>query len=76
MNIDADITMGQEESLEAAIGQVETIIKQMEASDISLDTSFQLYQQGIEKLKNCNEMLDAVEKKMLILGQDGNLSEF
>lgn len=74
--IDADITMSQEETLEDAIGQVEAIIKQMEGSDVSLEASFQLYQQGIEKLKNCNEMLDTVEKKMLKMTEDGDLEDF
>lgn len=66
----------KEETLEEGIHAVEAIIKQMEASDVSLEASFQLYQQGIEKLKNCNEMLDTVEKKMLMLGQNGELNEF
>ena len=55
---------------------VEEIIRQMEESEVSLETSFQLYQQGVEKLKTCNMMLDEVEKKMLVLNQNGELSEF
>ena len=37
----------------------------------SLEESFVLYQKGIEKLKICNEKIDAVEKKLLILNQEG-----
>ncbi len=75
MSMDAGKAVG-EETLEETLEQVEEIIRQMEESQVSLDTSFRLYQQGIEKLKHCNQMLDAVEKKMLILGQNGVLSEF
>lgn len=75
MSMDAEKSVG-EETLEETLEQVEEIIRQMEESQVSLDTSFRLYQQGIEKLKHCNQMLDAVEKKMLILGQNGELSEF
>ena len=63
-------------TLEETLGQVEEIIRQMEESEVSLETSFQLYQQGVEKLKTCNMMLDEVEKKMLVLNQNGELSEF
>ena len=53
----------QDGTLEETLGQVEEIIRQMEESEVSLETSFQLYQQGVEKLKTCNMMLDEVEKK-------------
>ncbi len=66
----------QDGTLEETLGQVEEIIRQMEESEVSLETSFQLYQQGVEKLKTCNMMLDEVEKKMLVLNQNGELSEF
>lgn len=62
-------------SLEDAFLQIESVIAQMEDTDISLDESFALYQQGIAQLKNCNELLDEVEKKMQILNADGSLSE-
>ena len=66
----------QDGTLEETLGQVEEIIRQMEESEVSLETSFQLYQQGVEKLKTCNMLLDEVEKKMLVLNQNGELSEF
>ena len=66
----------QDGTLEETLSQIEEIIRQMEESEVSLETSFQLYQQGVEKLKTCNMMLDEVEKKMLVLNQNGELSEF
>ena len=76
MSLEFENTEKKGASLEEAITEVEAIIKQMEASDVSLEDSFKLYQQGIEQLKACNGMLDAVEKQMLIMRQNGDLSEF
>lgn len=63
-------------SIEERFSQIEDIIDKMESPEVSLDESFSLYQQGIEALKNCNEMLDMVEKKMQILQADGEMGEF
>lgn len=66
----------KEVTLEEKLAQIEEIIHKMEEPDVSLDASFGLYQAGIEQLKDCNRMLDAVEKKMQILNLNGELSEF
>ena len=66
----------QEMTLEAKLAEIEEIIHKMEEPDVSLDASFALYQAGIEQLKDCNQMLDAVEKKMQILNLNGELSDF
>lgn len=63
-------------SLEETFLQIEDIIDKMENQDISLEESFSLYQQGIGKLKECNQLLDAVEKKMQVIGQEGEAEEF
>lgn len=66
----------QEITLEEKLARIEEIIHKMEEPEVSLDTSFQLYQAGIEQLKDCNQMLDVVEKKMQILNLNGDLSDF
>lgn len=66
----------QEVTLEEKLARIEEIIHKMEEPEVSLDTSFQLYQAGIEQLKDCNQMLDVVEKKMQILNLNGDLSDF
>lgn len=66
----------QEVTLEEKLALIEEIIRKMEEPEVSLDTSFQLYQAGIQQLKDCNQMLDAVEKKMQILNLNGELSDF
>ena len=56
----------QNVSLEETFEQIETIIKQLESPEVTLDDSFRLYQAGVEKLKTCNLLLDTVEKKMQV----------
>lgn len=66
----------QNVSLEETFEEIETIIKQLENPEVTLNDSFQLYQAGVEKLKNCNALLDAVEKKMQVIQADGSLADF
>ncbi len=66
----------QNVSLEESFEQIETIIKQLESPEVTLDDSFRLYQAGVEKLKMCNLLLDTVEKKMQVMQADGSLADF
>lgn len=66
----------QNVSLEETFEQIETIIKQLESHEVTLDDSFRLYQAGVEKLKMCNLLLDTVEKKMQVMQADGSLADF
>lgn len=65
-----------EKTLEEVFNQLDTVIQDMEREDISLEDSFQLYHKGMQMLKICNEKIDAVEKKMLILDGEGAEHEF
>ena len=51
-------------------------IKEMEDGEISLEESFRLYHQGMDMLKACNSKIDKVEKKMLLLDEEGEEHEF
>jgi len=63
-------------TLEDAFAQIEEIISTMESTDVSLEDSFVLYEQGMKKLKYCNDRIEKVEKKMLVLNSKGELDEF
>ncbi len=65
----------QEKTLEMMLEEVEGIIASIQQRDISLEDSFSLYQQGVETLKLCSGRIDAVEKKLLVLNEDGQLEE-
>ena len=63
----------QELRLEDLLAQVELCIAQLENPLISLEDSFRFYEEGIRKLKICNEKVDQIEKKMLMLNEHGEL---
>ena len=63
-------------TLEKAFEELEVIIERMNSKEVSLDDSFALYTEGTKLLKYCNEQLDTVEKKMLVLSEEGELHEF
>ncbi len=62
--------------LEELFAEIEEILKKMEDKEVSLEDSFFLYEEGMKKLKLCNEKIDQVEKKMLIISEQGSLEEF
>ena len=62
-------------ALEDKVAELGDILKKIEQPEISLEQSL-LYQSGVEKLKECNVMLDTVEKKMQILNAKGELEDF
>ena len=66
----------EEKTLEEVFSQLDTVIQDMEREDISLGESFRLYHEGMQMLKVCNEKIDTVEKKMLILDEEGTEHEF
>ncbi|MGN0334613.1 MAG: exodeoxyribonuclease VII small subunit [Lachnospiraceae bacterium] len=68
--------MEEQKTLEEAFEELEEIIEQMNDRETSLNDSFALYTRGTGLLKYCNEQLDAVEKKMLVLSEEGELHEF
>ena len=63
-------------TLEKAFEELEVIIEKMNSKEVSLDDSFALYTEGTKLLKYCNEQLDTVEKKLLVLSEEGELHEF
>lgn len=61
--------------LEESFDKLDEIIEALEKPDISLENSFSLYQEGMKLLKACNDSIDKVEKKLLILGENGESNE-
>ena len=62
--------------LEEAFEKLEKTVEALEREDISLEESFLIYQEGMELLKKCNLEIDQVEKKVLVLNEDGESHEF
>ena len=66
----------KELTLEEAFEKLEEAVTALEKEDISLEESFQIYKGGMELLKKCNQAIDQVEKKVLVLNEDGETYEF
>ena len=47
--------------------ELEAILMQLEQEELDLETSFALYQKGMQLLKQCNAAVDTVEKQLVIL---------
>jgi exodeoxyribonuclease VII small subunit len=62
--------------LEEAFEKLDTLIEELEKPENSLEASFRAFEQGMQLVKYCNDAIDKVEKKVLVLGQDGELDEF
>ena len=68
--------MEEELTLEQTFERLETAIGRLEDEDISLEESFQLYQEGMKLIQDCNSKIDRVEKEILKLNENGELDEF
>ena len=62
-------------TLEEALQKLEEAVTRLQSDEISLEESFQVYQQGMEYVKFCSQTIDQVEKKVLMLNQEGGLDE-
>lgn len=63
-------------SMEEAFSKLDVMVGQLESGEASLEEAFQIYQKGMELLKECSDKIDKVEKKMMKLNENGDLSEF
>lgn len=61
--------------LEELFENLEEVIGKLEGEDVNLEESFQLYKEGMTLLKKCNATIDTVEKKVLVLDEDGSTHE-
>jgi exodeoxyribonuclease VII small subunit len=58
---------------EAAIAELETIVKKMEEGDLALESSLQLFERGVHLSRFCHARLEAAERRIEILNERGEL---
>ena len=60
---------------EEKLARLEKIVDEMESGDLTLDESLAKYEEGVNALKKCYEMLRDAEKRVEVLlkGEDGEL---
>jgi exodeoxyribonuclease VII small subunit len=58
---------------EAAIAELETIVKKLEDGDLTLEKSLELYERGVQLSRFCHTRLEEAEKRIEILTERGDL---
>jgi exodeoxyribonuclease VII small subunit len=58
---------------EAAIAELETIVKKLEEGDLPLEKSLELYERGVQLSRFCHARLEDAEKRIEILNERGEL---
>src|SRR3954470_2193638 len=58
---------------EAAIAELETIVKKLEEGDLALEQSLQLYERGVQLSRFCHARLEEAERRIEILNERGEL---
>lgn len=63
------------ETFEAALGELEDIVRRMEGGEVALDESLRLYERGTFLIRHCQDRLDGAERQIeqLSRGRDGRL---
>lgn len=63
----------EQRTLEEKFSELEELLEQLEAENISLEAAFAAYSKGMNVLKQCNEQIDRVEKQVMKLNEEGAL---
>ena len=66
----------KQENLEEMFDRLDQVIGTLEGEDVSLEEAFGLYDQGMKLIRRCNQTINEVEKKILVLDENGEKHEF
>lgn len=58
---------------EAALAELEQIVKRLEDGDLPLEDSLQLYERGVHLSRFCHARLEEAERRVEILNERGDL---
>jgi len=58
---------------EAAIAELETIVKKLEEGDLALEKSLELYERGVQLSRFCHARLEDAERRIDVLNDRGEL---
>ncbi|MCD4674725.1 MAG: exodeoxyribonuclease VII small subunit [Desulfobacula sp.] len=69
--------MAKKKTFEAALKELEKIVKEMESGDLGLEDAVKKYESGMKQSKYCLDLLDKTERKVSLLTKDsyGNMKE-
>lgn len=63
-------------TIEENLAALDKIAAQMSDPDVSLEDSFRLYEDGIRRIKECNDAITSVRQRVEKLEKDGTVSDF
>ena len=58
---------------EAAIAELESIVRKLEEGDLPLETSLQLYERGVQLSRFCHVRLEEAERRVEVLNERGEI---
>lgn len=59
--------MAKKLTLEESFDALDEIIGELQSGELTLEESFKKYEEGMKMIKNCNEAIDKVEKKLVVI---------
>ena len=60
---------------EAALTELDSIVKKLEEGDIPLEQSLQLFERGVQLSRFCHARLEEAERRIEILNERGQLQD-
>ena len=66
----------QELTIEETFAKLDETISLLQKQDTALEDAFRAYQEGMKLVKDCSAKIDLVEKKVMMLNEEGGLDEF
>ncbi len=68
--------MKKKKNFEESINELEDIVRILESGDTSLDDSINYFEKGVALVKDCQNMLDNAQKRVLVITEEnGNVKE-
>jgi len=64
--------MTTEITFESSLKELERIVEELEAGDLPLEHSLELFEQGVKLSRECQKRLDEAERKVEILLKDSD----
>ena len=62
--------MAKKITLEESFEALDEIIESLQGGGLTLEESFKRYEEGLKLIKNCNDSIDKVEKKLIVISGD------
>lgn len=78
-NDSADTTAGKSElaniDFESALAELESLVAQMEAGEMTLEASLQAFERGVKLTRHCQTALKNAELKVKVLTEENTLED-